>query len=56
MMTNILETKRPTLQHPAMDDEDGLFRLYSDPEMRHYFPEGALHHEDTKEELEWHMK
>lgn len=53
MMTTFLETKS---RHLVMDDLDALYRLYSDLEMRRYFPEGDLHHEDTKEELEWHMK
>jgi RimJ/RimL family protein N-acetyltransferase len=51
----ILETKRLILRHLAMDDLDKLFALYSDPEIRKYFPEGVLNYEDTKEELEWHM-
>jgi len=38
-----------------MDDLNALFRLYSDPEIRRYFPEGVLTLEETKEELEWHM-
>ena len=38
-----------------MDDLDELFALYSDPEMRKYFPEGVLTLEETKDELEWHM-
>jgi RimJ/RimL family protein N-acetyltransferase len=51
----ILETKRLVLRHLVMDDLDELFALYSDPEIRKYFPEGVLNYEDTKEELEWHM-
>ena len=38
-----------------MEDLDELFALYSDPEIRTYFPEGVLTLEETKEELEWHM-
>ena len=38
-----------------MDDLDALFALYSDPEIRRYFPEGTLTHEETKEELEWFL-
>lgn len=38
-----------------MDDLNDLFTLYSDPEIRKYFPEGILNLEETKEELEWHM-
>jgi len=39
-----------------MDDLNDLFALYRDPEIRKYFPEGVLNYEDTKEELEWHMR
>jgi RimJ/RimL family protein N-acetyltransferase len=38
-----------------MDDLDALFALYSDPEIRRYFPEGVLTLEETKEELEWFL-
>lgn len=51
----ILETERMILRHLVMEDLDELFILYSDPEIRKYFPEGVLSYEDTKEELEWHM-
>ncbi len=51
----ILETKRLILRYLSMDDLDELFELYSDPEIRRYFPEGVLTFEETKEELEWHM-
>ncbi len=54
-MTTILETPRLLLRHLVMDDLDELFALYSDPEIRQYFPEGILNYDDTKEELEWHM-
>jgi RimJ/RimL family protein N-acetyltransferase len=54
-MTTILETPRLLLRHLVMDDLDELFVLYSDPEIRRYFPEGVLNYDDTKEELEWHM-
>jgi len=58
-MTNpdkiILETKRLILRYLSMDDLDELFKLYRDPEIRKYFPEGVLTFEETKEELEWHM-
>ncbi len=36
-----------------MEDLDALARIYRDPEVRKYFPEGTLTHEETKEELEW---
>ena len=51
----ILETKRLILRHLIMDDLDALFALYSDPEIRRYFPEGTLTREETKEELEWFL-
>ena len=38
-----------------MEDLDELFVLYSDPEIRKYFPEGVLNYEDTKDELEWFL-
>jgi len=36
-------------------DLDDLFALYSDPEVRRYFPEGTLTYEETKKELEWFL-
>jgi ribosomal-protein-alanine N-acetyltransferase len=54
-MATILETNRLLLRHLIMDDLEELFALYSDPEIRKYFPEGVLNYKDTKEELEWHM-
>jgi RimJ/RimL family protein N-acetyltransferase len=54
-MKIVLETSRLLLRHLVMDDLDGLFALYRDPEIRRYFPEGILTLEETKEELEWHM-
>ncbi len=38
-----------------MEDLNELFALYSDPEIRKYFPEGVLNLDETTEELEWHM-
>lgn len=49
----ILETDRLILRHLIPEDLDSLFALYSDPEVRRYFPEGTLTYEETKEELEW---
>lgn len=54
-MAIILETERLLLRHLILDDLEELFALYSDPEIRKYFPEGILTHDETKEELEWHM-
>src|SRR5215216_2228840 len=51
----ILETNRLLLRHLVADDLDNLFTLYSDPEIRRYFPEGVLTFEETKEELEWFL-
>ena len=49
----ILETSRLTLRHLECDDLDNLYALYSDPEIRRYFPEGTLTREETLEEIEW---
>jgi len=51
----ILETERLVLRHLELDDLDSLYALYSDPEVRRYFPEGTLTYEETKEELEWFL-
>ena len=51
----ILETDRLILRHLLPDDLDKLFALYSDPEIRRYFPEGTLMYEETKEELDWFL-
>jgi len=51
----ILETKRLTLRHLEMGDLDALYRLYRDPQMRAYFPDGTRSLTETKEELEWFL-
>ena len=51
----ILETERLSFRHLVRDDLDELFELYSNPEMRRYFPEGTLTYDATREELEWFM-
>ena len=51
----ILETKRLLLRRLLPTDFDDLFVLYSDPEVRRYFPEGTLTREETQEELEWFL-
>jgi RimJ/RimL family protein N-acetyltransferase len=51
----ILETDRLTLRRLVPSDLDSLFALYSDPEIRRYFPEGTLTYAETKEELEWFL-
>lgn len=53
--TIILETNRLLLRLPVMNDLDDLFRLYSNPEIRKYFPEGVLTLGETREELEWFL-
>ena len=54
-MTIILETPRLILRHLVLNDLDELFKSYSDPEIRKYYPEGVLTLEETKEELEWFL-
>ena len=51
----ILETHRLILRHLLPNDLDSLFALYSDPEIRRYFPEGTLTYAETREELEWFL-
>ncbi len=51
----ILETERLILRRLVMEDLNALFALYSNPEIRRYFPEGTLTYEETKEELEWFL-
>ncbi len=51
----ILETERLRLRHLVPDDLDELYALYSDPEIRQYFPEGTLTYAETKEELDWFL-
>lgn len=51
----ILETERLLLRHLVLEDLDDLYALYSDPEVRRYFPEGTLTLAETKEELEWFL-
>lgn len=51
----ILETQRLILRHLEPRDLDNLFALYSDAEVRRYYPEGVLTYEETKEELEWFL-
>lgn len=51
----ILETERLILRHLLPEDFEELFALYSDPEIRRYFPDGTLNRQETKEELEWFL-
>lgn len=52
---NILETERLVLRRLVPEDLEALFVLYSDPEIRQYFPEGTLTYSETREELEWFL-
>ncbi|MGD9744549.1 MAG: GNAT family N-acetyltransferase [Dongiaceae bacterium] len=49
----ILETERLRLRRLEPGDLEALHALYSDPEIRRYFPEGVLTRAQTKEELDW---
>lgn len=49
----ILETARLVLRKLTLNDLDALAVLYSDPDVRRYFPEKTLTYAETKEELEW---
>ncbi|MEM8862233.1 MAG: GNAT family N-acetyltransferase [Chloroflexota bacterium] len=51
----ILESERLYFRHLVLEDLDELFKLYADPEIRQYFPEGTLSFQETKEELEWFL-
>lgn len=50
---NVIETERLALRRLTMGDLDALADIYSDTDVRKYFPEGTLTYEQTKEELEW---
>lgn len=56
-MTNppavVLETPRLLLRQLTMDDLDALAALYRDPDVRRYFPDGTLTHDEAREELAW---
>jgi ribosomal-protein-alanine N-acetyltransferase len=49
----VLSTERLTLRHLEPADLPALHALYSDPEVRRYFPDGTLTLEQTRAELEW---
>jgi RimJ/RimL family protein N-acetyltransferase len=51
----ILETNRLFFRHLEPGDLDDLYKLYRDPEIRRYFPEGTLTCQETREELEWFL-
>lgn len=52
----ILETERLLLRRLEMRDLDDLYALYSNEELRRYFPEGVLSYDETREELEWFLE
>lgn len=54
--TTILETERLRLRLLTMEDTDALYPLYSDPDIRRYFPEGTLTYEETREEVEYFVE
>jgi ribosomal-protein-alanine N-acetyltransferase len=49
----ILETERLARRRLRPDDLDALARLYADPDVRRYFPEGTFDRAQTKAELDW---
>jgi ribosomal-protein-alanine N-acetyltransferase len=49
----IIETERVVLRALRKSDLDDLSRLYADPEVRRYFPEGTLDRAATEAELDW---
>jgi len=51
----ILDTARLQLRHLVQEDLEALFRLYRDPEVRRFFPDGTRTLEETKQELEWFL-
>ncbi len=52
----ILETSRLLLRHLELGDLPSLARLYADPEVRRYFPDGTRTVEETKAELLWFLR
>lgn len=52
-MTTVLETERLVLRLLTMNDVDALFPMYSDPEVRRYFPDFTRTYEETEEEVEY---
>lgn len=51
----LLDSPRLVFRHLEHGDLDELYRLYSDPEIRRYFPDGTRTLDETKEELEWFL-
>lgn len=51
----ILETPRLVLRHLERMDLPALFALYSDPEVRQFFPDGTRTLQETSDELDWFL-
>jgi len=49
----VIETLRLVLRRLSMSDLDALALLYSDLEVRRYFPDGVRTYEQTRDELKW---
>lgn len=49
----VLESSHLMLRHFEPDDLGPLAALYSDPDIRRYYPDGVRTLEETREELEW---
>jgi ribosomal-protein-alanine N-acetyltransferase len=54
-MTVVMQTERLALRPFIESDLDDLCRLYADPEIRRYFPDGTLSRRETEDELRWCM-
>lgn len=51
----VLETERLSFRHFVPGDLAELHRLYRDPEIRRYFPDGVRTRQETREELEYFL-
>src|SRR5688572_20221899 len=51
----VLQTERLILRRLEMGDLDALQRLYGDPQIRAWFPDGTRTRAETREELEWFL-
>lgn len=49
----LFQSERLIFRHLAPEDLDDLYALYSDPEIRRYFPDVVRTREETREEIEW---
>lgn len=52
----VLQTERLILRRLETGDLDALHRLYGDPQIRAYFPDGTRTRAETQEELEWFLQ